>query len=227
MSAMISPTPRVSFGGCIQSSTERSSKRQSCEARCQERRPRPVFLREKTIPTTLLCLPRPFDDASRRIPNQRNRLQRVRLPMGCASGRSARHLEMDGGKTQKQCPPESRQPRFPSDMVDHLWRSYWGWSGRGSGGPSIRHWRDRQLALLVRVYPVERLTKLLARLQSGSRGSGGLVKATVQKKTLILEFADTDRRIGDCCSEGYIRVKYRWQAGRFIETGARTSGSNK
>lgn len=65
---------------------------------------------------------------------------------------------------------------------------------------------------------------LLARLQSGSRAYGGLLKVAIEQKTLVLDFADADRRVGDCCSEGYIRVRYRWRAGRFVEVDGRTSG---
>jgi hypothetical protein len=69
--------------------------------------------------------------------------------------------------------------------------------------------------------------RLLGRLRSGSRADGGLLKVGIEKNTLVLDFADTDRRIADCCSEGYIRVRYRWQAGRFIEVGSRISGDLK
>lgn len=65
---------------------------------------------------------------------------------------------------------------------------------------------------------------LLGRLQSGSRAYGGLLKVAIEQNMLVLDFADGDRRVGDCCSEGYIRVRYRWQAGRFVEVGSRVSG---
>jgi hypothetical protein len=48
--------------------------------------------------------------------------------------------------------------------------------------------------------------QLLARTQTGSRGYGGLVRAFVRNQLLIVDFADPERRVGDCCSEGYIRV---------------------
>jgi hypothetical protein len=66
--------------------------------------------------------------------------------------------------------------------------------------------------------------KLLGRLQSGSRGYGGLLKVQVNHNTLILDFADSERRVGDCCSEGYIRATYRWFNHRFVEIGKRVSG---
>jgi len=64
----------------------------------------------------------------------------------------------------------------------------------------------------------------LGRLQSGSRAYGGLLKVAIDQNMLVLDFADSERRIGDCCSEGYIRVKYRLQDGRFIEVGTRLTG---
>jgi hypothetical protein len=65
---------------------------------------------------------------------------------------------------------------------------------------------------------------LLARMETGSRADGGLVKVSVQNGSLVVDFADKDRRVGDCCSEGYIRVRYRWQKGEFIEVGTRERG---
>jgi hypothetical protein len=71
----------------------------------------------------------------------------------------------------------------------------------------------------------DRSPKLLGRLRSGSRADGGLEKVSIEQNKLILDFADTSRRAADCCSEGYVRVSYRWQAGRFVEVGIRTSGN--
>ena len=66
--------------------------------------------------------------------------------------------------------------------------------------------------------------KLLGRLQSGSRAYGGLVKVAIQNRALVLDFEDAERRIGDCCSERYIRVTYRLKNGRFVESGPRSQG---
>lgn len=66
--------------------------------------------------------------------------------------------------------------------------------------------------------------KLLGRLQSGSGADGGLVKVAIQNRALVLDFADAERRLGDCCSEGYIRVTYRLKNGRFVESGPRSQG---
>ena len=62
-------------------------------------------------------------------------------------------------------------------------------------------------------------------LKSGSRADGGLANVRIRRGLLILDFADGDRRKGDCCSRGIIRVNYRLQGGRFIETGARQKDS--
>jgi hypothetical protein len=67
--------------------------------------------------------------------------------------------------------------------------------------------------------------QLLARMRTGSRGYGGLVRAFVRNQLLIVDFADPERRVGDCCSEGYIRVRYRWQDGLFMEEGSRERGN--
>ena len=66
--------------------------------------------------------------------------------------------------------------------------------------------------------------KLLGRLRSGSRSSGGLIRASFDQGALVLDFADADKRSGDCCSDGYIRVRYRWHDGHFGEEGPREKG---
>ena len=62
-------------------------------------------------------------------------------------------------------------------------------------------------------------------LESGSRAYGGLVNIQIAQGLLVLDFADENRRVGDCCSRGFIRVRYRFKDGRFIETGQREKGS--
>lgn len=65
---------------------------------------------------------------------------------------------------------------------------------------------------------------LMARMETGSRGSGGLIKASVLRGLLVLDFTDKERSVGECCSEGYIRAQYRWNGQRFIEVGMRQHG---
>jgi hypothetical protein len=70
----------------------------------------------------------------------------------------------------------------------------------------------------------DNVPKLFAILQSGSRGSGGLVRVSMTNGILALDFADEERRLGDCCSEGYIRVRYGLRHGNFIEQGPHERG---
>jgi len=78
------------------------------------------------------------------------------------------------------------------------------------------------------VYKIERgVPKLCGWLQSGSRAYGGLVRVAIENNLLILDFNDGARSKGDCCSEGFIRVKYRWRGGAFLETGSRQRGDLK
>jgi hypothetical protein len=65
---------------------------------------------------------------------------------------------------------------------------------------------------------------LLGRLESGSRGYGGLIKVSVRDRLLVTDFADKEKLQGECCSAGYIRVQYRWQRGTFVEFGTRQHG---
>jgi len=75
------------------------------------------------------------------------------------------------------------------------------------------------------VYSLERgAPKLLGRLESGDRAAGGLVKLAIEDGILVLDFLDWDKSKGLCCSAGFIRVRYRWQNGKFIETGERYYG---
>ncbi len=66
---------------------------------------------------------------------------------------------------------------------------------------------------------------LVGRLRSGSRADGGLLKVSIQNGLLVLEFSDPERRVADCCSSGFIRVRYRLEKGSFQESGARERGT--
>lgn len=66
--------------------------------------------------------------------------------------------------------------------------------------------------------------QLLAVLGSGSRGDGGLGRVVISDGILALDFNDPDRRNGDCCSDGYVRVRFRWQNDHFVEEGRRERG---
>jgi hypothetical protein len=67
--------------------------------------------------------------------------------------------------------------------------------------------------------------KIMSILEGGSRAYGGLTRVAIQNGLLVLDFADPDRRVGDCCSEGYIRVHYRWSNSKFVENEPRERGN--
>jgi hypothetical protein len=69
--------------------------------------------------------------------------------------------------------------------------------------------------------------EVLGVLESGSRAYGGLIQVAIEQSQLVLDFADPEKRVGDCCSKGYIRVHYEWKDGRFVEAGKRERGDLK
>ena len=90
----------------------------------------------------------------------------------------------------------------------------------GTGGTANWHY--------LYVYTIaNRAPKLLGVLRSGSRADGGLVRIAIERRLLVLDFQDTDRRTADCCSEGWVRVTYRWLGTHFAETGSRGRGDFK
>ncbi len=89
----------------------------------------------------------------------------------------------------------------------------------GTGGSASWHF--------LYVYALESdRPKLIAIMECGSRADGGLFVMKIKKGLLVLDFEDSELRQGDCCSEGFIRVQYRWQGDRFVETGVR-QGENR
>jgi hypothetical protein len=62
--------------------------------------------------------------------------------------------------------------------------------------------------------------RLLGVLRSGSRADGGLIKATIKDHSLVLDFADAARKTADCCSDGFVRARYKWNGKRFNQTGS-------
>lgn len=63
--------------------------------------------------------------------------------------------------------------------------------------------------------------KVLAILESGSRGSGGILKTAVHDRRLTIDFLDPQRTEGDCCSSGVISVDYQWDGHEFVEASPR------
>ena len=57
--------------------------------------------------------------------------------------------------------------------------------------------------------------KLLAYCHTGSRAYSGLYKVYGQNEMLVVELLDPEKQMGECCSSGYIRTRYRWNGGHF------------
>ena len=69
--------------------------------------------------------------------------------------------------------------------------------------------------------------KLLAYSHTGSRADSGLYKVYGERGKLVFELSDPKKSMGDCCSSGFIRTRYRWHDGRFEAFGAHEYGSIK
>jgi hypothetical protein len=70
----------------------------------------------------------------------------------------------------------------------------------------------------------ENAPRLLGVLRSGSRADGGLIKATIKDHSLVLDFADAARKTADCCSDGFVRARYKWNGKRFSQIGSMERG---
>jgi len=69
--------------------------------------------------------------------------------------------------------------------------------------------------------------KLLAFFHSGDRAFSGLYCVYGQAGRLVVELFDPDKRLGDCCSEAFIRTRYQWRDGKFQAVGPQESGTPK
>jgi hypothetical protein len=65
----------------------------------------------------------------------------------------------------------------------------------------------------------------ISRFVSGSRAYGGLTRVAINANRLIVDLQDEERRQGDCCSLGFVRVTYRLEGSSFREAGPRTKDS--
>src|ERR1700730_15197816 len=79
------------------------------------------------------------------------------------------------------------------------------------------------------VYKLERnVPRLLGWLENRSRAECGLVLVRIiHSHELQLDFADYEGRAGDWCSERFIRARYNWRDGQFLETGTREKSDLK
>jgi hypothetical protein len=69
--------------------------------------------------------------------------------------------------------------------------------------------------------------KLLAYFHAGDRAYLGLYRVYAQNKELDVELYDPNKRTGDCCSSGFIRTRYRWNAGKFEPVGKKEFGTSE
>jgi hypothetical protein len=69
--------------------------------------------------------------------------------------------------------------------------------------------------------------QLLACFHAGERANSGLYRVYGQKGKLVLELYDPEKSEGLCCSTGFIRTRYIWRNGRFLQVGAKESGTPK
>lgn len=67
--------------------------------------------------------------------------------------------------------------------------------------------------------------KLVGWLRAGSRAESGLYRIEVSYRRLTLDLFDPERRVAECCSEGFVRTKYDYMDGRLVESGPRAYGN--
>jgi len=67
--------------------------------------------------------------------------------------------------------------------------------------------------------------KLVGWFRAGSRADSGLYHLEVTNRALIVDLFDPERRVADCCSEGFVRTIYDFKNGIFVESGAQEFGN--
>jgi len=72
---------------------------------------------------------------------------------------------------------------------------------------------------------IEGKPNLLAYCHTGDRAHSGLYKVYGERGKLVFELLDPEKMLGDCCSSGFVRFRYRWHDGRFQEFGAHEYGT--
>jgi len=71
------------------------------------------------------------------------------------------------------------------------------------------------------------MPKLLAYCHTGDRAYSGLYKVYGEQGNLVFELFDPKRSIGDCCSTGFVRTRYKWHDGSFVAFGVHEYGTIK
>lgn len=66
--------------------------------------------------------------------------------------------------------------------------------------------------------------KLVGWFRAGSRADSGLYRIQVSNRRLTLDLFDPQRKVANCCSEGFVRTTYDYKDGRFVQSGPPTFG---
>jgi hypothetical protein len=61
--------------------------------------------------------------------------------------------------------------------------------------------------------------RLIAYFHSGDRAYSGLYRVYAHAGKLVVELFNPEMRSGDCCSSGFIRTRYSWRHGTFVQSG--------
>jgi hypothetical protein len=158
-----------------------------------------------------------------------NRLQWLSVPTGATSKRNSIHLVKGEDLTK-------------SSSIAMDGREYTQWEGftlesveyadvTGSGQEEaivVLHYRTggTQQTDYVYLYAFAAgQPKLLAYFHSGDRAHSGLYKVYGENGTLVVELLDPEKGSGECCSEGFVRTRYKWYNGRFEVFGPREFGA--
>jgi len=67
--------------------------------------------------------------------------------------------------------------------------------------------------------------KLVGWFRAGSRTDSGLYQLEVTNRAPIVDLFDSERRVADCCSEGFVRTTYDFKNGYFVQRGAQEFGN--
>ncbi len=67
--------------------------------------------------------------------------------------------------------------------------------------------------------------RLVGWFRTGSRADSGLYQLQVTNRALIVDLLDPERRVGDCCSDGFVRNTYDFKSGYFVQRGAQQFGN--
>jgi hypothetical protein len=83
-----------------------------------------------------------------------------------------------------------------------------------------------QYSYFVYIYSMQAsVAKVLAYFHAGDRADFGLYRVYADDGKLVVELFDPSKRIGDCCSNGFVRTKWRWRQTKFEMAGPTEFGT--